>query len=102
MMIYTIGIYHQEQATEMETATAKLFKHGRSQAVRLPKEFRLPGTEVRVRRVGRGVLLEPMERSLADVQAVFAEIDRLGGKDFLPEGRPPQPPMPSPRKIFGE
>jgi len=61
-----------------------------------------PGTEVRVRRVGRGVLLEPMERSLADIQAVFAEIDRLGGNDFLPEGRPPQPPMPRPRKIFDE
>ena len=30
------------------SATAKLFMHGRSQAVRLPKEFRLPGTEVRV------------------------------------------------------
>jgi antitoxin VapB len=89
-------------ATEMDTATAKLFKHGRSQAVRLPKEFRLPGTEVRVRRVGRGVLLEPMVRSLADIQAVFAEIDRLGGKDFLPEGRPAQPPMPQPRKIFEE
>jgi len=38
----------------------------------------------------------------ADIQGVFAEIDRLGGKDFLPEGRPPQPPMPPPRKIFDE
>ena len=75
---------------EMDTATAKLFKHGRSQAVRLPKEFRLPRTEMRVRRVGRGVLLEPMDRSLADIQAIFAEIDRLGGKDFLSEGQPAQ------------
>jgi len=25
---------------------------------------------------------------------VFAEIDRLGGRDFLPEGRPEQPPLP--------
>ena len=33
-----------------EIRTAKLFTHGRSQAVRLPKEFRLPGKEVRVRR----------------------------------------------------
>jgi antitoxin VapB len=74
--------------------TAKLFKHGGSQAVRLPKDFRLPGTEVRVRRFGRGVLLEPMERSIADIKAIFAEIDRLGGDDFLPEGRPQQPPMP--------
>jgi antitoxin VapB len=85
-----------------ETATAKLFMHGRSQAVRLPKEFRMPGREVRVRRVGRGVLLEPMEHSLADIKAVFAEIDRLGGRHFLPEGRPEQPPMPPPRKIFDE
>ena len=35
-----------------ETAVAKIFMHGRSQAVRLPKEFRLPGKEVRIRRVG--------------------------------------------------
>ncbi len=74
--------------------TAKLFQHGRSQAVRLPKAFRMPGTEVRVRRVGNGVLLEPMERDIADIRAVFAEIDRLGGGEFLAEGRPEQPAMP--------
>ncbi len=39
--------------------TAKLFKNGSSQAVRLPKEFRLPGTEVFVRRVGDMVVLIP-------------------------------------------
>jgi virulence-associated protein VagC len=39
---------------------AKLFKYGGGQAVRLPKGFRMPGTEVRVRRIGRGVLLEPI------------------------------------------
>jgi antitoxin VapB len=76
-----------------EHATAKLFKHGRSQAVRLPKEFRLPGKEVRVRRFGRGVLLEPIERDFETMQAIFAEIDRRGGADFLPEGRPGQPPL---------
>jgi antitoxin VapB len=74
--------------------TAKLFKHGGSQAVRLPKDFRLPGTEVRVRRLGRGVLLEPMEPNVEDITAIFAEIDRLGGNDFLPDGRPGQPLMP--------
>lgn len=47
-----------------------------------------------MRRLGRGVLLEPMERSVEDIKAIFAEIDRLGGCDFLPEGRPEQPPMP--------
>src|SRR5580698_11621960 len=92
-MIYTIGIYHQGSQMA-ETGTAKIFKHGRSQAVRLPKEFRLPGTEVRVRRIGRAVLLEPIERDFETMQAIFAKIDREGGADFLPEGRPEQPPMP--------
>src|SRR5450432_3711440 len=39
-----------------DVARAKLFKHGRSQAVRLPKEFRLPGDEVRVSKVGDRVI----------------------------------------------
>jgi antitoxin VapB len=86
-----------------ENATAKLFMHGRSQAVRLPKEFRLPGKEVRVRRIGRAVLLEPIERDRQTMEAIFAEIDRLGGAEFLPEGRPEQPPMPiDDRKYFDD
>ncbi|MBI2515686.1 MAG: hypothetical protein HYV95_02110 [Opitutae bacterium] len=39
---------------------AKLFRHGGSQAVRLPKAFRLPGAEVKVTRTAKGVLLEPL------------------------------------------
>jgi antitoxin VapB len=40
---------------------AKLFKHGGSQAVRLPREFRLPGTEAAISHTSDGgVLLEPM------------------------------------------
>jgi len=74
-----------------KTATAKLFKHGRSQAVRLPKEFRLPGDEVRVRRVGRGVLLEPID---FDVDAWLSELDRYRDVPFMEEGRQ-QPPMPT-------
>ncbi len=73
-----------------ETGTAKLFMHGRSQAVRLPKEFRMPGTEVRVRRVGRGVLLEPVE---FDLKAWRAELDRYRNVPFMEEGRE-QPSMP--------
>jgi len=81
---------------------AKLFQHGRSQAVRLPKAFRLPGSQVRVRRFGAGVLLEPMEADVTDIRAVFAEIDRLGGADFLTEGRPEQPPLPPGRADFDD
>jgi antitoxin VapB len=72
------------------TGTAKLFTHGRSQAVRLPKEFRLPGKEVRVRRLGRGVLLEPIE---TDVHEWFRRLDAYTDEPFMPEGRQ-QPPMP--------
>jgi antitoxin VapB len=41
-------------------AFAKLFQNGRSQAVRLPKEFRFPGDEVMLRREGDAVILEPV------------------------------------------
>ena len=41
-------------------ATAKLFSNGRSQAVRLPREFRFEGDEVSVRREGEAVILEPL------------------------------------------
>ena len=40
--------------------TTTLFQNGRSQAVRLPKEMRLPGNEVSIRRFGAGVLIEPV------------------------------------------
>jgi antitoxin VapB len=81
-----------------ETRTAKLFTHGRSQAVRLPKEFRLPGKEVRVRHVGRGVLLEPIETSAADVREIFARLARYHDIPFMEDGRQ-QPPMPPPDDV---
>jgi antitoxin VapB len=43
--------------------TAKLFKNGDSQAVRLPKEFRFAGTEVLIKRVGSAVVLLPKAKS---------------------------------------
>ena len=43
-------------------ATAKIFQNGRSQAVRLPKEFRFKGGEVNIRRSGEKVILEPMKK----------------------------------------
>jgi len=41
--------------------TARLFLSGRSQAVRLPKEYRFAGTEVVVKHFGKGVLLLPLD-----------------------------------------
>jgi antitoxin VapB len=79
-----------------ETGIAKLFKHGRSQAVRLPLAFRLPGDRVRVRRVGRGILLEPI---VTDLDAWFAELDRFVEVPLMEEGRC-QPPMPQAEDRF--
>jgi antitoxin VapB len=75
--------------------TAKLFRNGRSQAVRLPREFRFEGDRVRVRRAGRGILVEPMFRDSAEW---FAELDRFGPEPFMADGRH-QPPTPE-REIF--
>ena len=80
----------------MSRNVAKIFMHGRSQAVRLPKEFRLPGDRARVRRVKGGILLEPM---VTDIDAWFRELDRFAGVPFMEEGRE-QPAMPPPKKLF--
>jgi len=80
-----------------ETAIARLFTHGRSQAVRLPKAFRLPGDRVRVRHIGDGgVLLEPIA---SDVDAWFAELDRFADVPLFDDGRN-QPPAPVDNGIF--
>jgi antitoxin VapB len=81
-----------------EPTTAKIFLHGRSQAVRLPKAFRLPGSEVRVRRVGRGVLLEPIETTEEDVRQLLAALDGFRSIPFMDDGRR-QPPMPPPDDV---
>jgi antitoxin VapB len=71
-------------------STARLFQNGRSQAVRLPRELRFEGDRVRVRRVGRGVLVEPI---FEDAAGWFAALDRLATEPFMSEGRN-QPPSP--------
>jgi antitoxin VapB len=56
---------------------AKLFKTGHSQAVRLPREFRFNGTEVRISKIGRRVVLEP----IADDWAWLEELRLRGPLD---------------------
>jgi antitoxin VapB len=79
-----------------DTAIAKIFKNGRSQAVRLPMAFRLPGDRVRVRRVEHGILLEPI---VTDLDAWFAELDRFVDVPFMEDGRR-QPPTPDEGELF--
>ena len=66
--------------------TAKIFTNGKSQAVRLPKEYRFSGTEVYIKKVGHTVMLFPKEK------AWETHLEGLHGfsDDFLADGRPPQ------------
>lgn len=52
--------------------TAKVFQHGNSQAVRLPKEFRVSGDEVEISRVGQVIILRPTQISYEDALAAVA------------------------------
>jgi antitoxin VapB len=63
--------------------TAKIFQNGKSQAIRLPKEYRFQGTHVYVKRVGNTVVLIPEHDSwqtLVDSLALFSD-------DFMADRR---------------
>jgi antitoxin VapB len=85
-----------------ESCRAKLFMHGGSQAVRLPKAFRFEGAEVSVRKEGDAVILEPVTRKSPQTPedwAVFWKgIDDLGlegGIECPPRDRTPWRDPPS-------
>ena len=84
-MARTSGTTQSEQVR----TTAKLFTNGRSQAVRLPKEFRFEGDTVMIRKVEGGVLLEPVESwpTGEEIRARFARMDGYGADDLFPDGR---------------
>jgi antitoxin VapB len=95
-MVYMSDIHQFTEGAMADTGIAKIFMHGRSQAVRLPLAFRLPGDRVRVRRVEGGILLEPI---VTDLDTWFAELDRFADVPFMEDGRR-QPPMPEPKDPF--
>jgi len=65
--------------------TAKLFKNGESQAVRLPKEFRFAGDEVFIKRMGSAVVLLPKAKSWDTLIASLAKFS----PDFMNEREQP-------------
>ena len=73
--------------------TAKIFQHGGSQAVRIPKAFRLPGSEVIIERQGEDLLLKPLHTASF---TSFSEIARHLA-DPYPDAAdfPAPPPRPS-------
>ena len=72
--------------------TAKIFWSGRSQAVRLPKAFRFQGDEVRIRRHGSAVILEPAAEDWSWLDAIAGELDddfvRAVNEKSEPQKRP--------------
>ena len=71
-----------------EERIVKLFRNGRNQAVRIPREFELPGSEALLRREGEKLILEPVAGKgllavLAGLDSLDEEFPRLD--DPLPE-----------------
>ena len=59
----------------VEMNTAKVFWSGRSQAVRLPKAFRFDTDEVRIRRHGQSVILEPVAHGWDWLERLAGPVD---------------------------
>lgn len=72
----------------METL-AKIFKNGRSQAVRLPKAFRFEGETVKIKKEGRRVILEPLENT--EWPEGYWEIFTVDPEFEVPEPLPSKP-----------
>ena len=75
--------------------TAKLFQNGKSQAVRLPKEYRFSGDKVIIKRVGNAVILLPYQDSW---QTLFESLEQFSD-DFMSDGRQ-QPETQTRENIF--
>ena len=66
--------------------TAKIFKNGQSQAVRLPKEFRFEGDFVYIKKSGNAVILLPAKNSW---DSLLGSLDNFSD-DFMSERRQPK------------
>jgi len=82
----------------VDNKTARLFWSGRSQAVRLPKEYRFEGEEVRIRRHGSAVILEPVPKDWSWLDAISGPLD----SDMIEAAReqPPEQERPELDKLF--
>jgi antitoxin VapB len=74
----------------------RLFKNGRNQAVRIPREFELPGSEAIIRKEGQRLIIEPVPPK--SLLVVLASLPALEEESPPTEDRPakPAPSLPSP------
>jgi antitoxin VapB len=73
-----------------ETRTVKLFRNGRNQSLRIPREFELPGDEATIRREGSTLVIEATRpKSLLDLLASWEPLD----EEFPEIDDPPPEPF---------
>jgi antitoxin VapB len=85
-----LGLWHMlwpmpQEEPMLETREVKLFRNGRNQAVRIPREFELPGTDATMRKEGEKLIIEPVKRktlleylaTLEPVEDEFPDIEDL-------------------------
>jgi len=70
------------------TLLAKVFKNGRSQAIRIPKEFRVDSDEVYIEKVGDSLIIKPKYQDKWD--SFFEKIENVDTKDFLLDRKEPK------------
>ena len=75
--------------------TAKIFRSGNSQAVRIPKEFQLEGDEVEIQKKGSSLVLRPKKQSWS---SLIESLDKFS-EDFMANGRK-QPPIQKRKTLF--
>jgi antitoxin VapB len=73
----------------MSERRVRLFKNGRSQAVRIPREFELPGEEAIMRKEGERLIIEPAKKK--SLLALLATLEPIE-EEFPPiDDKPPEP-----------
>jgi antitoxin VapB len=72
--------------------TAKVFWSGRSQAVRLPKHFRVEGREVRISRRGNAIVIEPVPETWGWLDAITGAPDADFIEAVREQPEPAEPP----------
>jgi antitoxin VapB len=79
-------------ATTIQTRSVRIFRNGRSQAIRIPREFALPGDEATISRDRKGRLIVEASRKPSVVE-LLDSWEPLGEDDAMPqiEDFPPEP-----------
>jgi antitoxin VapB len=79
------------RAGDTPTRKVRIFRNGRNQAVRIPREFELPGDEALIRREGKMLIIEPA-KSQRNLLEILATMEPIGDEEFeIPEELPHDP-----------